>query len=68
MSVINKNDFITLASELVQGKELSLEAIEIFEPILFLNSKIKNIYQVKYIIVFLQEAYLKIQMTDGVNI
>ena len=44
MSVINKNDFLQICAELVEGKEISSQAVEAFEHVLFLNSKIKNIY------------------------
>lgn len=58
MAVIKKEDFLEVCSG------LSEQTIELIEPLLFLNVKFSEIYQVKHLLNLFKEASVRADLGD----
>jgi hypothetical protein len=58
MAVIKKEDFLEICSG------LSEQTIELIEPLLFLNVKFSEIYQVKHLLNLFKEASVRADLGD----
>jgi hypothetical protein len=58
MAVIKKEEFLDICPG------LSEQTIELIEPLLFLNAKFSDIYQVKHLLSLFKEASIRADLGD----